>query len=376
MSISERIGIAANAATIVLVALLSIIIVKENLVPIRTRAAVRATSLQVGTELNSKKLHVDWALSNRTIVLAMQTTCHYCTDSAPFFRKLSAAAHGKVRTVAILPQPIGTSKTYLDGLGVKVDEIRQFPLSDIGVHGTPTLVLVNDRGAIQNVWVGELTPDEERQVLSVVNGNYQDQPNVELRTVGLERYTIDDPVRIIQVLEGGVEITPERPAKEKNGKPFAAGPDWLRVLTVVVKNFSPKNVVAAHLLVDFPETGTGVPGDPTVAVPIWLGNIPEHGLYNTRDGKKLELPTKPALNLVAGAELKISMAPYYEKVKASIESKRPGSDITTCWIRLQQFYFADGTRWAPGNFQKPDPASPGKYEKITADEFRNITPAE
>lgn len=370
MNLHEKIGTAANCATIALVVLLSIVLVREGISPVRTRASARSVLAQPGTSLKPSPLKVDWASNKRTVVLGLQTTCHFCSESAPFLRRVVKAAQGRAVVVAVLPQPLEVSKLYLDGLGVAIGNIKQATLSSIGVAGTPTIMLVDGSGIVRGGWVGKVAPDRETEVLDIIAEGAQSDA-AEEKTVHLERFTLDDPVRIIAVMEGEQQITPVVASKHEKETPFQAGDDWLNKMTIIVRNMSGKEVIAAHLLVDFPQTGAGVPDDGVVAQPIWLGRTPERALYDKRNGKKIELPTSQPLHLMPGQELKISLSPYYGEMTTSIERKLPVSQVTSCWIRLQQFYFADGTRWAPGNFQKPDPNVPGKYLTITPDEFKS-----
>ena len=59
-------------------------------------------------------------------------------------------------------------KSWLKDEGVRVDQVKQASLGDIGVRGTPTLLLVNSAGVVTNVWVGKLQPDQEQQVLAAL----------------------------------------------------------------------------------------------------------------------------------------------------------------------------------------------------------------
>jgi hypothetical protein len=66
----------------------------------------------------------------------------------------------------VLPQEVSQGQTYLGKLGVVVDEVRQSTLGAIGVSGTPTLLLVDNKGAVKQSWLGKLSPDKETEVLS------------------------------------------------------------------------------------------------------------------------------------------------------------------------------------------------------------------
>jgi len=68
--------------------------------------------------------------------------------------------------IAVLPQPVDEGRRYLEQLGVKVDEIRQAPLSSINVRGTPTLMLVNSDGVVIKTWIGMLAAEQQEEVLN------------------------------------------------------------------------------------------------------------------------------------------------------------------------------------------------------------------
>src|SRR6202044_401626 len=146
---------------IVLVVLLGTLLVRGNLIPGRGAASVPSRPVQIGANMKHLSLGVDWSANNRTLLLALQTNCHFCTESAPFFRRLAAASVGNARTVAVLPQSPDAAKQYLDGLGVRVDEIKQASLPGIGVTGTPTLMLVDSSGFVRGAWTGVLTSGGE-----------------------------------------------------------------------------------------------------------------------------------------------------------------------------------------------------------------------
>lgn len=110
---------------------------------------------------------LDWGKSQKTLVLALQTTCHFCSESGPFYQQLvrERARFGSTRFVAILPQPVQVSTAYLEKLGVSVDEVRQGSLAEIGVRGTPTLLLVNGSGVVSDAWYGKLQRSAEDEVV-------------------------------------------------------------------------------------------------------------------------------------------------------------------------------------------------------------------
>jgi hypothetical protein len=162
MNIRGKLETAANAATIVAALLLSAVLVKVYLFPRRTPLrASGGKAIAVGAKLNTAFPGVDWRKNGQTIVLAISTQCHFCTESAPFFRTLSSKAGSKIRIVALLPQPVGTAQEYLSKEGVRVDQVKQVALSTIGVVGTPTMLLVDSGGTVTKIWEGELRGQEQ-----------------------------------------------------------------------------------------------------------------------------------------------------------------------------------------------------------------------
>jgi hypothetical protein len=386
MRLRNLISIIANIATIALVGLVAVLLLKGN--SIRRPAIAPANTLTASPGTSMKKLPsgIDWTDKRPTLLFALQTTCHFCTESAPFFRKLTADTSGKFRTVAVLPQPMATARKYLDGLGLHMDEVSQASLERIGVTGTPTLMLIDSSGTVKNLWQGAPDSTKQAELLKELAGesSHQEDASQEesaagMKTVRLERQRPGDPVSVVQVFDGNMDVTPTgtgrnpitgEPNRRTTGKPFSAPDDWLKSLVVVIKNFSDKEIVAGSFRLDFPQTGNGTESEPMGSWPVTLGREPEQALYMPNGEKRSPSSAQP-LNLLPGQELKVPVAPYYGAMKEALdENGHPASLITTCWVRLQFFYFADGTRWSPHTFQKPDPNVPGKYVVESPDEFK------
>jgi len=110
---------------------------------------------------------VTWSEQPKTVVIALQTSCHFCNESAPFYKRLIENIKGKnIKLVAVLPTAIEKSRAHLDKLGLNDLDIKQASLDSIEVDGTPTLLLVNDKGEITNSWIGKLPPNKEAEVIN------------------------------------------------------------------------------------------------------------------------------------------------------------------------------------------------------------------
>ena len=159
-TVAKKIEGAANIG-IVIIALLALGMFVKNYL----RKPSEPKHIAVGEQLGLK--NANWQASGNTIVFGISTTCHFCTESAGFYRELvqECAAH-HVQTIATLPQPVDEAKRYLASEGVTVNEVRQVPLSELKITGTPTLLLVDKKGTVQGVWVGKLPPDKEKEIMA------------------------------------------------------------------------------------------------------------------------------------------------------------------------------------------------------------------
>ena len=163
---SRTIELTTNIAIITVAVLLSVVLVKNYLLS-GPKAPEALPTVPTGTKLSLQD--VNWAANKRTLLMVLSDTCRYCTESADFYKKLAQerAKHDDVRMVAVLPQDVEAGKTYLNKLGVTVDEVRQSPLEAVGARATPTLIFVDDKGVVTGSWVGKLPAENEAQVLKV-----------------------------------------------------------------------------------------------------------------------------------------------------------------------------------------------------------------
>jgi hypothetical protein len=110
---------------------------------------------------------VDWSQSDRTLVLAISTQCHFCLESIPLYRTLSGAAAvktGKVSIVAIMPQEMSAAQSFVKQSDIHANKVISVDLDRIGVSGTPTIFIVNRTGTIESAWIGKLSAAEQREL--------------------------------------------------------------------------------------------------------------------------------------------------------------------------------------------------------------------
>ena|SRR5271166_4203759 len=137
---------------------------------LRGRDNMPLNTISPGTAVALKD--VRWDEGDRTVVLALSKGCHYCSDSAPFYRRLVERARRspRLQVVAVLPQSEEESREYLGSLGVSIGHVKQASLDTLGVQATPTVILVDAAGKVVRSWVGELPADEETRAIEAIAG--------------------------------------------------------------------------------------------------------------------------------------------------------------------------------------------------------------
>jgi hypothetical protein len=151
--------IAANVAIIVVAVVIVIVFVRNYFSASKTSPP----TIAAGARLTGQP--VNWHDSPKNVVLVLSTTCHFCKESSGFYRKLVEDCRNHARTVAFFPQTPQEAQAYLKAEDVQVDEIKHADFHLLEIGGTPTLLLVDNKGIVQKVWLGKLSEAKEKEVL-------------------------------------------------------------------------------------------------------------------------------------------------------------------------------------------------------------------
>jgi hypothetical protein len=91
----------------------------------------------------------------------------------PFYQQLSAArSPAKFSVIAVVPEGLDTrdqGAAFFGDHGVTIDSVLPMRFKDVGVSGTPTLVLLDSGGRVKSVWTGELNSAKQAEVLSQID---------------------------------------------------------------------------------------------------------------------------------------------------------------------------------------------------------------
>lgn len=163
----QRIELMANILIIVVATVIVGVVVQRYFFTPQNRPQMRAPA--VGDKV--KLADVDWSKSDKNVLLVLQQGCHFCSDSAEFYRNMIQQTAGKnVNIVAVLPQSPKEAEKYLNDLHIAGIEVRQAELDSLSIGGTPTIIVADAKGKITDVWLGRLRPEKENEVLARLKG--------------------------------------------------------------------------------------------------------------------------------------------------------------------------------------------------------------
>ena len=111
---------------------------------------------------------IDWADSERTVLVALSKECKYCSGSAEFYKRLAAglAKQTNTRLLTVFSEKESEAEAYLERLQVPIRELRYVPFSSLGIKSVPTVAIVDRDGVVTYMWVGKLPPHEEKGLMS------------------------------------------------------------------------------------------------------------------------------------------------------------------------------------------------------------------
>ena len=167
----------ANVTVIVVALLVGFVVLRGKI-----SSPPTARSVAAGDRI-AQIAGLDWSRHQRTLVLALNTGCHFCQDSAPFYQRLIHAQRlgaDDLEIVAVFPNDEEVVQQLVKHERLTLRIVPGVPLEKLGVNGTPTLLLVDRNGRVERTWVGLLTPREELEVLSAVSSGTQDSSASEL----------------------------------------------------------------------------------------------------------------------------------------------------------------------------------------------------
>ncbi|MDT4954917.1 MAG: hypothetical protein QOJ02_3055, partial [Acidobacteriota bacterium] len=97
--------------------------------------------------------------SSNALIIAMNTKCHFCTESVPFYNKIATRQSGAspVAITAMFPNSADEVGHYAQENGLKMKTVASVDFIGLNVSATPTIILVDKTGNVINFWIGKLS---------------------------------------------------------------------------------------------------------------------------------------------------------------------------------------------------------------------------
>jgi hypothetical protein len=156
----------ANVTVIVVALAVGYVVLGRYVAAFRTPRSVAAGD-RLATIPN-----LDWKQHRHTLVLALNTQCHFCEQSVPFYQRLAetqAPDGNDLEIVAVLPNDGEMVWQFMAKENLRIRSVAAVPLEKLRVYATPTVILVDKDGKVERSWVGMLTAQEEPDLLKVAS---------------------------------------------------------------------------------------------------------------------------------------------------------------------------------------------------------------
>jgi peroxiredoxin len=115
---------------------------------------------------------VSYEAAGRSLVFFVNSGCHFCTASMPFYQSLVQRRNELKAPVQFVGASIEKEtelRKYLDSHGVTLDRLATLgSRTDYKLALTPTLLLLDKTGKVQRMWTGALDQKQEQELLTAL----------------------------------------------------------------------------------------------------------------------------------------------------------------------------------------------------------------
>ena len=171
--LKDILDVTTNIAVVLFAVVAIGVMVKNYFAPQRVKTSVPIKEGSIFPEFTG----VDYKQTPRTLILALNVDCRYCTRSVPFYNALAKAREENSRQFNIVAAFINKDaelvKSYAEEKQLSVQAIAGVDLDKLGVHMTPTIILIDTAGKVVDSWRGILQSDGEREVFESLGLPYK-----------------------------------------------------------------------------------------------------------------------------------------------------------------------------------------------------------
>lgn len=112
----------------------------------------------------------DWQAAPFSVLLQLSSTCDFCNESIPFYKQLMAARQAqavRVPVIVVSGDAVAVMRKHLEDEQLMVDKVLHSRLESLGMV-TPTIYIVDSKGFVKRVFVGELDSSGQKELLSII----------------------------------------------------------------------------------------------------------------------------------------------------------------------------------------------------------------
>jgi len=172
----RKMDLFANTAIALVALLIGFTLIRQQVDHRKAEKIVAASAAMQSAILPGKPLAqpvgYQWGSHDRTLVLALRYGCIHCEHNMLFYKQLQGKVQqsdAKTSLLSVFPDDAFVAQHDLDAHSLKgMPFLANVDFANLHVPGTPTLLLVNDKGTILQSWIGELSPREQDEVMKAV----------------------------------------------------------------------------------------------------------------------------------------------------------------------------------------------------------------
>ncbi|MBI5475298.1 MAG: redoxin family protein [Ignavibacteriales bacterium] len=109
--------------------------------------------------------------SSRHLFFILSTSCPHCLRNLPNWNKIAEQRTDNVNIFGISTDDIQLTKNYLETKDVKfyLTSLTDTTFKkNYKIGGVPTTILVNEKGVVENVWVGAFTDSTTNEIIKLL----------------------------------------------------------------------------------------------------------------------------------------------------------------------------------------------------------------
>jgi hypothetical protein len=140
---------------------------------------------------------VDFARHPLSLILVTSPTCPYCLASKDFHRTVESESNSNDVPFYVAVPSKKNASGYLHELGFDSNRVKEWGDLNLAVSGTPTLIAVNENAIVKRVWVGQIPPDREPNLLRLIRTRYiSDSDSISSDLLRVPNYSSKDLSRL------------------------------------------------------------------------------------------------------------------------------------------------------------------------------------